>query len=626
MPVTRILRPLAPLNAADVLVFAVWIGTLSGLAEAARALRQQRVQHLPTGAFVEPELLWMAPLAAVLFMLAAGLVLIAVDRVLKQRGLLLRSAPAIFAAFAAYSGIRALRIGMASSAAIVLAVGLAVVAVRVLAARPALVQRLVRWSTAALAAALVVWAAAVPVWRRAAESRQLAAVAQPRPGMPNVLIIIWDAVGATNLSLHGYGRETTPVLERFAARGAVFERAFATAPWSLPSHASMFTGRYPPELSAARQVPLDDRFPTLAEVLAGHGYVTGGFTGNIYYGSPAFGIGRGFTHYQAHPPINAMVIAGTWWLSGRIHWQLIGRREHHAPGPMRPRAPDVNRSLLHWIDRRGQRPFFAVINHFDAHDPYYPPEPFSIAFNPTRPRYWLEDEHVSYDDATLQQLRDAYDGSILYLDHELGRLLDALRERGVLDNTLVILTSDHGEEFGDHAPDIVKHARTLYTQALHVPMVVVHPAAVPAAVRVRETVSIRDIPATVMDVLGLENPFPGTSLRRYADGTVTPRQAAEPRLAAAEHSPMGGVLPTWPIAAGDMFAVIDGDLHFILDGAGREQLFDLSTDIAAQHDLAGVPGYEPQLARLRAALDSLVPLHNGRRRAFRDPRAVQSEP
>jgi arylsulfatase A-like enzyme len=619
MPIARALRSLPAVTAADVLVFAVWIGAWGGLTEAARSIWRQRFLHFPTGLFTEPGVLWMGPVAAITFLGALGLLIIALDRLVRGHGLLLRVAPAVFAALASYSLLRGVRIGMANIAAAVLAIGVATVLVRIIAAQPVLVRRVVRWNAAIMVAALLAWAIAVPAWRGAESARLIAGLPAPRPGSPNVLIIIWDTARAMSLSLYGYDRQTTPELDRFAAGGAVFERAFATSPWSLPSHSSMFTGRYPTELSAARQAPLDDTFPTLAEVLADNGYATGGFSANIYYGASAFGIARGFARYEAHPPINAAVIASTWWLSGRTYWELIGRRNSRAPGPMRPRASDVNRSLLRWIDRRGERPFFAVINHFDAHDPYFPPEPFATAFTPTRPRYWLDEAHTSYDDDTLRQLRDAYDSALLYLDHELGRLLAALQERGELDNTVIILTSDHGEEFGEHAPDIVKHARTLYAHALHVPLVVVHPPTVPAAVRVRETVSIRDIPATVMDVLGLADasPFPGTSLRRYATGSVTPAEAAEPRLAVAEHSPMGGVLPSWPIAAGDMFAVIDSDLHYILDGAGREQLFDLTTDPLQQHDLAAEPGYETELARMRRLLDEMVPpREDGTRRAF----------
>jgi arylsulfatase A-like enzyme len=623
----KLLSSLPETTAGDLLLFGIWTGIICGVAEAARAVWRQQRSHLPTGEFLTAEVFWMTPLPAMATFIATGVVLIAIDRLMRGQGGLLGLGPPVFAALGGYSFLRAMQVGLANWATWLLALGFATVVVRVIAAKPILIRRLVRATTPLMVAALVAWAGAVPLWRTASVARVRAALPEPRPEAPNVLVIIWDAVRALNLSAYGYARETTPELERFAERGAVFERAFATAPWSLPSHASIYTGHYPTELSTARQAPLDATYPTLAEVLARNGYATGGFTANRFYGSTAFGNARGFDWYDARPGVNAEVIASRWWLTARILWEVrVAVGNEYAPSALGRSAAHVNRSLLRWIDGRGERPFFALINHFDAHDPYYPPEPFSRAFSETRGRYWLDEPHRAYSEDMLRELRDAYDSSILYLDHELARLLHALRERGLLDNTLIILTSDHGEEFGEHGLDVVAHAKSLYAPVLHVPLIVVYPPRVPAAVRRREPVSIRDIPATVMDVLGLatESPFPGTSLLRYANGTVTVEEIAEPRLSVAEHSPMGGILPTWPIAAGNMFSLVQGDLHYILDGAGREQLFDLSTDIWEQHDLAGSPDAALALARFRDALDSLVTPEHGVRRVYvaRDKRGM----
>jgi arylsulfatase A-like enzyme len=285
---------------------------------------------------------------------------------------------------------------------------------------------------------------------------------------------------------------------------------------------------------------------------------------------------------------------------------------------LRPRATDVSTALLGWIDRREDRPFFAVINQFEAHDPYLPPEPFNLAFSDIQPRFWVEGLPIAHSPQMLEELVEAYDTSIRYLDYELGRLLDALRDRGALDNTIVIVTSDHGEEFGEHAPDLLRHGRSLYSTVLHVPLVIVAPARMPAGVRTREVVSIRDIPATVMDLIGRspDSPFPGTSLLRYADGSASPEEAAEPRLAAAERSGLEGLLPTWPIAAGDMFSLIADDLHYIIEASGRESLYDLAADPWEERDLAGTPDAGPHLLRFRMTLDTMVrPNEDGVRRA-----------
>src|SRR5262249_37940885 len=128
----------------------------------------------------------------------------------------------------------------------------------------------------------------------------------PAPrGAPNVLLITLDTVRAKNLSLYGYGRHTAPQLERWAKRGGTFDRALATAPWTLPSHASMFTRRHPhpprrprPPRSAGWPTPLDSPSPPLAEVLASHGYATAGFVANRYYAGFDSGLGRGFARYE----------------------------------------------------------------------------------------------------------------------------------------------------------------------------------------------------------------------------------------------------------------------------------------------------------------------------------------
>ena len=133
------------------------------------------------------------------------------------------------------------------------------------------------------------------------EYRASAALPPAPADARNVLLIVWDTVRAGNLSLHGYGRRTSPNLERLAGRGVRFDQAFATAPWTLPSHSSLFTGRWPHELTADWRSPLDETYPTLAEYLAAHGYDTAGFVANLDYCSRETGLSRGFAHYEDYP-------------------------------------------------------------------------------------------------------------------------------------------------------------------------------------------------------------------------------------------------------------------------------------------------------------------------------------
>ena len=343
-----------------------------------------------------------------------------------------------------------------------------------------------------------------------------------------VLVLIWDTARAANMSLYGYARPTTPNVERFAAGGTVFDRAFATASWSLPSHASIFTGRYPHELSTGYRKPLDGVHDTIGEAMAEAGYATGGFTANLFYGSPDYGIGRGFATYDARPPMDPSVIALGWYNAQKVYeWGLLRGGSHERL--QRRRASHVNAAFFRWVERRGDRPFFAVLNHFDAHQPYAPPPPFNTAFSTAEQRYWFDEDHHAFAASDLRDFQDTYDSAIHYLDDQFQRLLDGLAQRGLLDNTIVILTSDHGEEFGEHGAALVGHMKSLYSGVLHVPLVVVAPGRVAAGVRRQDVVSIRDIPATVLDLAGVPNTksFPGTSLR--ADTT-----ASGPRFAVAE--------------------------------------------------------------------------------------------
>jgi arylsulfatase A-like enzyme len=213
----------------------------------------------------------------------------------------------------------------------------------------------------------------------------------------------------------------------------------------------------------------------------------------------------------------------------------------------------------------------------------------------------------------MRELRDAYDTSIRYLDHSLGELLRALEARGVLDNTIVIVTSDHGELFGEHGLLVTGHAHSLYVQEVQVPLVVVYPPGVAAGVRRRETVSIRDVPATVMHlVAGDATPFPGQSLASIAGGPVDSLAA---RMQVGEKHRWANDNPQWPTSAGDMFAIVRGDMHYILNAGGREELYDLARDPQEQHDLATDTSRQAVLAGMRATLDTLAPARDGARSA-----------
>ena len=334
-----------------------------------------------------------------------------------------------------------------------------------------------------------------------------------------------DTVRADRLSLHGYGRETTPNLKRLAGSGIRFDQAQATAPWTLPSHASMFTGLWPHQTGVSENRPLDSAPPTVAEFLAGHGYLTAGFVGNTYFCNSWYGLGRGFSHYEDFYDEDVAVSVSETLRSSSLGRGVVNlARLPLEAGRGRKSAAQINDDFLEWLSGQEKgRPFFAFLNYFDAHSPYVPPADCDRHFGrraetpaelallqdwENRPK-----QNVPESDATLAS--DAYDDCIGYLDAQIGKLIDELKRRGVLENTLVVITSDHGEEMGEHG--LFGHGRSLYSQELHVPLVVL------PARRDRRRVGSspnRSACATcrprsrTCSGFGSSSPFPGTSLAR----------------------------------------------------------------------------------------------------------------
>ena len=465
-----------------------------------------------------------------------------------------------------------------------------------------------------------------------AESRSIAALPPVRGGKPNVLLIVLDTVRADALIDGGSPRSTTPNLSRLAARGVRFDRARSAAPWTLPTHASLFTGRWPRELGIGENRPLDGSRPTLAEYLSGHGYATSGFVGNTYFCNSWFGLGRGFAHYEDYYEENLLVSpveALRCTAAGRAIIRWVGSSYNvrpesvHAPKD----AERINRDFLRWLDAHREasadRPFFTFLNYIDAHDPYLVPA------GSTAPRFGLIPESeaelnllrgwhavpkgtLTPRQATLA--RDAYDDCLAALDAQIGRLLDELERRGVLDETIVVLTSDHGEQFGDR--NLFGHGSSLYRPEVHVPLIISPPrgrawstAPVAPGSTVARPASLRDVAATVVDAVGLAegSPFPGRSLARLWGGPDS-TAVDEPILSEVAAVTKVAKTPVWPPAhRGPMAAIVLGDRLYIRDALGGEELYDPIADPDERTNLAARPGEAPALERCRAALDGVGP-------------------
>ncbi|MDG3004780.1 sulfatase [Paludisphaera mucosa] len=447
-----------------------------------------------------------------------------------------------------------------------------------------------------------------------------AALAERRPApapaavkeTPNVLLLVLDTVRAESLSLYGYDRDTTPNLNRLASRAVRFDQARSTAPWTLPSHASMLTGRWPHELDVGERKPMGRAFPTLAEALAAHGYATAGFIANTFFCNAWFGLGRGFQHYDdfyeeqtAVSMEEALRCSSLGRLAVRMLSDPFGGVERR-----RKDAGRINAAFLNWLDRKGEddRPFFAFLNYFDAHGPFVPPADADRPFG--RPpadadeealiREWDVRSRVGLSDEQLALARDSYDDCLAYLDRRIGELFDELERRGALDDTLVILTSDHGEGLGEH--DLIGHGRSLYDQETRVPLLVFLPHGARGGQSIGAPVSLRDVPATVLDVLGLDpSAFPGASLaRRPSDEAAV---LTEVRIK-EEVSRNLARPPAW---RGPMAALVAEGFSYIRNADGREELYEVAADPGQLHDLAPTPGSAATLERMRARLEALAP-------------------
>jgi arylsulfatase A-like enzyme len=260
---------------------------------------------------------------------------------------------------------------------------------------------------------------------------------------------------------------------------------------------------------------------------------------------------------------------------------------------VRKGADRMNRDFLDW-SAGAETPYFAFLNLYDAHDPYEPAVEFD-RFGPGRTRNdpWIEPS--GYSDLELDQERAAYHGAIAQLDHALGALVASLEARGDLENTVVIVTSDHGEEFAEHA-DVMGHGGSLYLPSVHVPLVMRWDAGIAGGSVVADPVSLRDLAPTILEFAGLTNtPFAGPSLAsRWTDGANASADAFALSTVRYRKLP-----DAYPLTLGDLVSVSVGDFHYILNGDGSEELFDWRTDPFSTHDIAGDPAVESVLGRAR---------------------------
>jgi arylsulfatase A-like enzyme len=590
----------------SVLVFAVWLGLATGLLEVVLLfVRRQLLDSSAVSALqLNQHARWMIPISHGMMFGACGLILAAVAALTRSRRLVGLGVYGL--CFLSALALLQVTRGLTTIACSSLAGGFTFWVAPFLLTHARRPSRLVGFSFPVLIGLVGIFFS-MNAGREKLDERWLPAAA---PGSPNVLFIVLDTVRAESLSLYGYQRETSPQLKEFAARGVRFDQARTAGAWTLPSHASMFTGRWPYELSTRPDRPLDATFPTLAEYLRNHGYATAGFAANTYFCSLWYGLGRGFMHYEdvALSPLEILRSS----IMGRYLVRKVSPYNSSRPTAYfeRKDAVTINSEVIAWLSTRpAGHPFFAFLNYYDAHDPYLspkkPPHPFGRTPASSKDfatlRDWLEVVKKRPPARTVDLGHDCYDDCIAYLDDQVGRLFSELEAKGLLESTLVVVTADHGELMGERGE--FGHGQSLHHEVVNVPLLVVAPRRVPSGRIVPAPVSLRDLPATVVDLLGLgsESPFPGRSLaRHWSSSTTLPQENDELILTETADE-----VSKTAITATTGRSLLKANKLYIRKKDGHEELYDLAIDPAELRDLSGSADVQPVLAHFRETMNRI---------------------
>jgi arylsulfatase A-like enzyme len=425
------------------------------------------------------------------------------------------------------------------------------------------------------------------------------------PDAPNVLVIVVDTLRADHLSSYGYALLTSPNIDHIAKQGVLFENAFSTSSYTLPSHASLLTGLFPSKHGAEwNNLGAFFKLPhlTLGEAFLSRGYRTAAFSANLFYFTRAFGFSRGFIHFEDYFHSFRDMLLRT--LYGRLVMKKILHRLGYENIAARKLASDVNRAFLQWIKNDRERPFFVFLNYMDTHDPYLPPHPFRSKFSKFKNPGGRLNCHTGRcaPSMSLEQLQreiEAYDGAIAYVDDQIGQLLAELEKRRLNENTIIVITSDHGESFGEH--DLFLHSHSLYREVIHVPLIIWGPGKIPAGVRVSQPVTNAALPVTLIDLLGASKQelFPRRSLTQLWEGRHV---HAEWPFPFAEMTQQPFALKKYPVHYGPIKTLVSSQWHYIVNDKRGAELYAWKIDFGELHNLVERPELQGVVARFHSQL------------------------
>lgn len=493
---------------------------------------------------------------------------------------------------------------------------------------------------------------------------------------PNILLLVLDTQRTDRLSLYGYEKETTPAIDAFAQGGTTFDWGIATAQWTVPSHASMFTGLYPTVHQAVQSyTALSEDIPTVAELLRDNGYRTVGFCNNPLVGVLDNGLKRGFDqfyNYSGYVPITpgkrdkrrpfarfkprkpgmekalntlTSLIERQFGRSSLLlwfsmqewfvpFWTLTGRFK----GDTSQSLHDVADYLRYHSSAHKEEPFFMFINMMETHLPYHPPRKamdhwvpylkrdreardFLKRFNVQSYR-WVAPMLEPFSELEERVLRDVYDAEIAFQDRQLRRVFRSLERSGMLDNTMVIIASDHGESHGDH--NFMGHCFVVYNELVRVPLVIRYPEMFPAGELIKDAVSTRRLYHTILEAAGIEREAFGQTVEDLSLTRSVEGKDPEGEVVISEAFPPLNFIDVMELnnpEAIDTFrvrmmrrAIYDGGYKLMTVSDRPDELFYMPDDPFETKNLLDNPvGHEKEVLRLERALEDYIVLAEAHR-------------
>ncbi|MBI3782487.1 MAG: sulfatase [Deltaproteobacteria bacterium] len=395
-------------------------------------------------------------------------------------------------------------------------------------------------------------------------------------GAPNILLISIDSLRADHVRSYGYERETTPVLDQLARQGGLFRTVVSPTSWTLPAHLSLLTSLTPEEHGVvADGLQIDGRRTTfLAEVLWRGGYETAGFVSGPYLDA-INGFNKGFDLYDDYSV-------------AKINYDA-SHRSVTSPGLVNL----VTRWLHRWDSGKRRRPFFIFLHMWDVHYDYVPPPPYDQLFDPQYHgtidgKNFIDNPRVArtMDRRDLDHIVALYDGEIRFTDLHVGKVLSKLQELGVFDQTIVVVTADHGDEFFEHGNK--GHAKTLYDESLLVPLIMRYPAKIRAGTVVDSQVRLTDVAPTILSLAGIPRP---ASFGAAALDAAQAGHDLTPWIHAVAPTPLPALLAFGDMELADAprkLAAVRTQTHKLiraLQAGGDEELYDVQKDPGEQTNL-----------------------------------------